>query len=423
MPHKYSRNRIGLLVALALVLLTACSSQDAIVSGGRSRPDVTLMIRGQGKDICDQFPEIVTEFTEPGSNSPLHVIPGDHVRGADNAEVTILVYNDLQCANCAKLDKALQVLLERHPDSFRIAYRHYPMIGVSDKAKLAAEATEAADSQGGNEAFWAMHDLLIERQSEWTDLSEVDFRKRISEYATELGLDGQQIFDELTAGEHEAQIRFSLQAASELNIQRAPTIYINGVPLSSPPIDAGALDLTIEILRLQVVYATKPPLVIDPEKEYVAWIVTEHGDIALNLFADLAPETVNNFAYLACVGFYDDITWHRVIPGFMAQTGDPTGTGFGGPGYTIRDEYMLSKLSFNKAGLLSMAHTDQPNSAGSQFFITYGPTPYLDGSFTIFGEVASGMDVLLKLTPRDPQADPAFFGDKLVTLIVREVIE
>ncbi|MCC6905209.1 MAG: peptidylprolyl isomerase, partial [Anaerolineae bacterium] len=100
----------------------------------------------------------------------------------------------------------------------------------------------------------------------------------------------------------------------------------------------------------------------------------------------------------------------------------PTGTGTGGPGYTINDEYLLSDLSFDREGLLSMAHTDAPNSAGSQFFITYGPTPNLNGAFTIFGDVTSGMEAIRTLRPRDPQMNPgAAPGSILFTVIVREV--
>ncbi len=152
-----------------------------------------------------------------------------------------------------------------------------------------------------------------------------------------------------------------------------------------------------------------PALAIDKTKNYTAQIVTDKGEIDVNLFAADAPQTVNNFVFLACNHFYDNLTFHRVIPGFVAQGGDPKGDGTGGPGagYTIPDEFTLSTRKFDKAGLLSMAHTSAPNSAGSQFFITYAPTPNLDGSFTIFGEVSKGMEVALALTPRDPQGATA----------------
>ncbi len=148
-----------------------------------------------------------------------------------------------------------------------------------------------------------------------------------------------------------------------------------------------------------------PQQVIDPAKDYTATVILEDGgQIVIDLFPDKAPITVNNFVFLACQGFYDGVTFHRVIPGFMAQGGDPTGTGTGNPGYTIRDEHN-NGLVFDRPGLISMAHTSQANSAGSQFFITYSAeqTAHLSGQFTIFGEVTEGMDVVEAIAPRDPQ--------------------
>ncbi len=160
-----------------------------------------------------------------------------------------------------------------------------------------------------------------------------------------------------------------------------------------------------------------PHLFIDPEKIYVATIKTEKGDIVVELDAKNAPITTNNFIFLAKEGFYDNTTFHRVIPDFMAQGGDPTGTGTGGPGYTIQDE-ITPDMHFDRPGLMAMANAG-PNTAGSQFFITYAPAPWLDGNFTIFGEVIEGMDVLKQLTPRDPQkaTEP---GDKILTITISE---
>jgi cyclophilin family peptidyl-prolyl cis-trans isomerase len=127
---------------------------------------------------------------------------------------------------------------------------------------------------------------------------------------------------------------------------------------------------------------------------------TEKGDFEVELYADKAPKTVNNFVFLARDGFYDGVTFHRVIKDFMAQGGDPTGTGTGGPGYKFADEFHPS-LKHSKAGILSMANAG-PNTNGSQFFITFAPTPWLDGKHTIFGQVVRGMDVLESLSLRDP---------------------
>ncbi len=157
---------------------------------------------------------------------------------------------------------------------------------------------------------------------------------------------------------------------------------------------------------------------IDTDKNYTATLETDKGNLVIELFAADAPVTVNNFVTLARDGYYDGSTFHRVLPGFMAQGGDPTGTGSGGPGYTIVDEF--SEKRTHVTGALSMANTGAPGSGGSQFFITYAPTHYLDGKHTVFGQLIEGTDVLESLTPRDPSQAPAFKGDTLIRVTIEE---
>lgn len=164
------------------------------------------------------------------------------------------------------------------------------------------------------------------------------------------------------------------------------------------------------------VYTSPPAMVIDPSKKYTAILETEKGKIVVELFAKDVPRTVNNFVFLAREGFYDGTTFHRVIPGFMAQGGDPTGTGTGGPGYAFPDEFTSHK---HLEGTLSMANAG-PNTNGSQFFITYVPTPHLDGKHTVFGRVVEGMEVLKKLKPRDPSQRPTYPGDALLRVTIQE---
>ncbi|GAA5533713.1 peptidylprolyl isomerase [Deinococcus aluminii] len=139
---------------------------------------------------------------------------------------------------------------------------------------------------------------------------------------------------------------------------------------------------------------------IEPGKAYRAVFETSKGRIVLDLFPDEAPVTVNSFAYLLRHHYYDGIKFHRVIDGFMAQGGDPTGTGAGGPGYDFEDEFSPD-LRHDRKGTLSMANRG-PGTNGSQFFITFGPTPHLDGRHTVFGRVVEGMDVLDRLTRIQP---------------------
>ena len=164
-----------------------------------------------------------------------------------------------------------------------------------------------------------------------------------------------------------------------------------------------------------------PELTLDQGKFYLATLVTEKGDIQIELFADRAPITVNNFIFLAEQGYYDGTTFHRVLPDFMAQGGDPTGSGSGGPGYQFADEIDLDTF-FDDAGYFAMANRG-PDSNGSQFFITFRPTLHLNGNHTIFGKVVQGMDVALSLTLRDPTEQPDFEGDLLERVIIEVIPE
>jgi len=163
-------------------------------------------------------------------------------------------------------------------------------------------------------------------------------------------------------------------------------------------------------------YSSPPPMVIDTSKDYTAIIETEKGNLVLKLFSKDVPVTVNNFVFLARDGFYDGSTFHRVIPGFMAQGGDPTGTGTGTAGYFFDDEFTEHT---HVAGALSMANAG-PNTNSCQFFITYTPQHALDGKHTVFGQLTKGMDVLKKLTPRDPAQKPNFKGDVIRRIAIIE---
>ncbi len=153
-------------------------------------------------------------------------------------------------------------------------------------------------------------------------------------------------------------------------------------------------------------YSEPPPMVIDTSKQYTAIIEIEKGNLVLELFARDVPITVNNFVFLAGEGFYDGTTFHRVIAGFMAQGGDPTGTGMGGPGYKFDDEFSQHT---HVAGALSMANSGA-NTNGSQFFITFTPQHGLDGKHSVFGQLIEGMDVLQAIKQ----------GDTITRIVIEE---
>ena len=165
-------------------------------------------------------------------------------------------------------------------------------------------------------------------------------------------------------------------------------------------------------------YDSAPPMVIDTDKDYEAVLTTTDGEIRIRLFTEAAPITVNNFVALAQDGYYDGTTFHRVIEGFMAQAGDPTGLGTGGPGYQFEDE-ATGLLDIDRRGLLAMANSG-PNTNGSQFFITFDAATHLNGNHTVFGSVTAGDDVLAQVDLRDPQL-PTSRGEQLISVEIVEL--
>jgi peptidylprolyl isomerase len=165
-------------------------------------------------------------------------------------------------------------------------------------------------------------------------------------------------------------------------------------------------------------YPAAPPMTIDPKVQYLATFkMAKGGQFVIQLYADKAPITVNSFIFLARQGFFNGVTFHRVLEGFMAQGGDPSGTGSGGPGYEFVNED--SDLTFDKAGVVAMANAGRDTN-GSQFFITFAPAPHLNGGYTIFGQVTSGMDVVNGLKRRDPQQNPSTPGDAIASIAIAE---
>lgn len=159
-----------------------------------------------------------------------------------------------------------------------------------------------------------------------------------------------------------------------------------------------------------------PPERIDRTKQYFATVkMAKGGEFVIQLYADKAPITVNSFVFLSCKGYFNGVTFHRVLEGFMAQGGDPTGSGMGGPGYKFVNED--SDLTFDKAGVVAMANAGRDTN-GSQFFITFVPTPQLNGGYTIFGQVVEGMDVVNGITRRDPEQFPGFEGDAMESVTI-----
>ena len=188
-------------------------------------------------------------------------------------------------------------------------------------------------------------------------------------------------------------------------------------PTSSPPATVAKVT-QVEMKMLSPGDNARPPVgALDTSKTYTATFKTDKGEFKILLFDDEAPLTVENFINLATIGFYEGTMFHRVIPDFMAQGGDPLGTGTGGPGDQFQDDFHASR-QHDKPGVLSMANSG-PGTNGSQFFITFTPTPHLDGMHSVFGEVVEGLDDALNITTRDPGTAQTR-GDVITKIIISE---
>jgi peptidylprolyl isomerase len=165
-------------------------------------------------------------------------------------------------------------------------------------------------------------------------------------------------------------------------------------------------------------YSHAPPFLIDVEKQYLATVkMAKGGEFVIELYPAKAPITVNSFVFLARQGYFDGVTFHRVLEGFMAQGGDPTGTGGGGPGYQFVNE--VNDLKFDKAGVVAMANAGRDTN-GSQFFIMFAPYGLSENDYTIFGQVIEGMDVVNGITRRDPNTYPDYPGDMIESITITE---
>lgn len=306
-------------------------------------------------------------------------------------------------------------LLKNH-DDLRFVFRPLPLIGILDKSDKAVLAALAADEQG---QFWAMYDLLFTKHTEWAALSAVEFNSWVAEQSSSVGIDRDRLTAAINADKTTARMMSMYEAAKQSSIPAVPLVLINGNIQQSYVLDYQNMSDTIGLIALgQKQFTNCPPFNIDASKQYIATIETDKGDIVIGLFPDKAPLAVNSFVFLAREGWFDGVTFHRVIPGFAAQTGDPSGTGRGNPGYLFNNE--ISDLQFDKPGLVGMANSG-PDTNGSQFFITFAPAVHLNGGYTIFGRVLSGLDVAEQLTPRDPEQDTLLPpGDKIIKVTIEE---
>lgn len=326
---------------------------------------------------------IACEFTAPSlENADNKAILGevtseDWAIGPEDAVLTLVEYADFQCPYCSQAGLLAIEFQASHPEDVRYVYRHFPL-SFHEKAPMSAYAADAAGKQG---FFFDAEAFLYETQSEWTNLESLDvfdtwLRENIQEAIPELD------FEQWTADYESEEIRnkvdaaFGEVAATGL-ISGTPTFFANFFPVNYNP---ATLEQYINLFRLQKNYKTECPVnVIEEGKEYRAVLHTSIGDVTMNLLAEEAPNLVSNFITLAKEGWYDGNAFHNVISGFIAQTGDPSGSGVGLAGYYIADEN-LNNGGFNEPGTVAMANTGADKNS-SQFFIAPDAEAYYQSLF------------------------------------------
>ena len=439
--NKYSK--IVLFLMVAALTLSACKvatitppveEPTAIVEETEAVSDVpaeptedlgpqptadTRLTGDDGNMLCTIVEPLFSELT-PEEEAQLAVFPPvseeDWTKGPENAIITIIEYTEFQCPYCAMAYQEFEKLMDMYPEDVRLVYRPYPLISIHPNAQVAAQAAEAAGLQG---KFWEMYSNLFDKQSEWNSLTIDEFRDWLAGEATALGLDEVQFTEDTVSDSVVEKIQSAMDYAQSIGMNSVPTVLINGRPIGNWY--ASGISPIIEVVKIEDSLMKEcPPFVIDVEKTYTATITTENGDMTIELYPEAAPLAVNSFVYLAREGFYDGVTFHRVYHEFMAQTGDPTGTGWSGAGYQYREE-IVPELTFDEAYMLGVARGQESGTSGSQFFITYVPYPSLNGMYTIFGKLVDGVDVFEQITERDADQNPdAPVGDEIISITITE---
>jgi len=422
--------KIITILALGMMLISACKAGTAESTEIQTtNPDLAteemvenataVVLEGERMPCASLYDYETTEeadYYQAIVDQLPPITEDDWIFGDPDAPVTFVEYEDFQCPACPGFSLYVKQLAELFPSTVRVVFRHLPLPSIHDKAYISSMAAEAAGARG---KFWEMHDVLYENQSEWTGLPEEEFVDWVMAKAETLELDIDQFKADMFNEEDRANLEAVTEARLDLGLNYTPfvvindRIYKNGYPNPSSLIGHYRFDG----------YAECPLWVIDPEKSYTAVLDTTVGEIKIELFADVAPLAVNSFVFLAQNGWFDDIYFHRVIEGFVAQSGDPSGLGIVGPGYTFINE-TNNDLSFDHAGVLGMANSGTDLN-GSQFFITLAPAAQLDGGYTIFGQVLDeSIPVLDDITLRNPETIEQMLDLEGATLINSiEIIE
>lgn len=388
------KRKFGLLLVVIIFSLTACFAVNAADDDWTAvQPAET----GAGLMKCAVIGQLgpnekVTEILPPISDEDWSI-------GPEDAVLTILEYADFECPYCANAGIALLDFQKQNPDDVRYVFRHFPL-SYHEKAPKAAYAADAAGAQG---LFFSAEDFLYTNRDEWIAIETVDaFETWMKEkFKTEIaGLD----YDQWLIDYENTDIRAKVDGAFDEVVSYGiiggtPTVFLNFNGYQGS-FDAASLKKYMDLFKLQSrVYDACPPLMLDDSKEYRALVDTTKGQITMDLFADKAPLAVNSFIYLANEGWFDMVNFHRIVPDFVVQTGDPSGTGLGTPGYYFADE--TSDVKFGDPGMVGMANSGADKN-GSQFFFTYDLYNYYLKSIT---DANAGLEGENKLTDEKIEAE------------------
>jgi cyclophilin family peptidyl-prolyl cis-trans isomerase/protein-disulfide isomerase len=436
------KNKVAFILLLAL-LLSSCAPLADVPTPAELQPTFTLAPRIAGSatpaftatpvnsGAPTAFPTIAFTASAPAACQLSPVVPAldtlaeynvpdssdtDHAYGSTSPKVTIISYCSYQRSACKNLVLALADLQQVYKEELRVVLRQYPQPELDDKSLLAAYAVEAA---GMENRYWQMNNVLYSQQSDWLGLSPVEFQSWLVEQAGKLDINRTRWEANMADVNMRARVARVIDDAAGLQLAGTPVLFFNNIMVKTS-IDPDSLKVLIDYFLLpEKAYTDCPVMEIDTAKNYTATFKTEKGEIVFELFDDIAPLSVNSFVKLARDGWYDGSSFFRVIPGFVAQGGDPSNSGLGSPGYGISSE-VDPMLRFDTPGLLAL-NRNTDGLSGSQFFITYTELPELDGQFTIIGRVIEGMSVVNSLRPRNPETDEILLAaDVLITVTISE---
>lgn len=349
---------------------------------------------------------------------PLSLGADERILGNPEAAVTLIEYADFQCPACAAFHRGFKPVFATVSDTVRLVFRHFPLTAIHDKAQLAAHAAEAAALQG---KFWEMHDVLFEKQSEWSAQPLSAFTATLKSYAQSIGLDVARFERDLASAEVAARVQRDLRSGELAGVGGTPTVYLDGQFV--PPDAFTQTDSAQQLRSYAQQWAAQrgsmakrtfdaPAQVTRAERRYQLTLETTKGNVVLALDPTLAPVNVNSVVFLAQQGYFDGapVALNDVSLGAVLM-GNPTAQG--NPGYTCDAE--LPRLGLmNQPGVVALFGDGRTSNA--QFILTYSPTQRLDGRFTVIGRVEQGLEVLRALRSNEGSGEP----DRIVRVVVAE---